>query len=138
MIKIFNGAGGANVAKLDPPLIVQPNSATQILPMTDILDLIKSGLGGVTLTVTADDLANLVAKSIEAAKAELVPILASQTEEALLTREEVREKFGVCYGTLWNWSKQRILVPIKIGRKVRYRFSDVSRVISERGLRSHY
>lgn len=53
------------------------------LPMTDILDLIKSGLGGVTLTVTADDLANLVAKSIEAAKAELLPILASQTEEAL-------------------------------------------------------
>ena len=99
--------------------------------MTDILDLIKSGLGGVTLTVTADDLANLVAKSIEAAKAELLPILASQTEEALLTREEVREKFGVCYGTLWNWSKEKILVPIKIGRKVRYKFSDVSRVISE-------
>nr|WP_289393422.1 hypothetical protein [uncultured Duncaniella sp.] len=59
--------------------------------MTDNLDLIKSGLGGVTLTVTADDLANLVAKSIEVAKAELLPILASQTEEALLTREEVRE-----------------------------------------------
>lgn len=106
--------------------------------MTDILDLIKSGLGGVTLTVTADDLANLVAKSIEAAKAELLPILASQTEEALLTREEVRENFGVCYGTLWNWSKEKILVPIKIGRKVRYRFSDVARVLSERGVKGKH
>lgn len=106
--------------------------------MTDNLDLIKSGLGGVTLTVTADDLANLVAKSMEAAKAELLPILASQTEEALLTREEVREKFGVCYGTLWNWSKEKILVPIKIGRKVRYRFSDVARVISERGVKGKH
>ena len=69
----------ANVAKLYPPLIVQPGSATHILPMTDILDLIKSGLGRVSLPVTADDLAYLVAKSIDAAKAELVPILASQT-----------------------------------------------------------
>lgn len=117
---------------------VQPNSATLLLPMTDILELIKSGLGGVTLTLTADDLANLVKQSIDAAKKELVPILASQTEEALLTREEVREKFGVCYGTLWNWAKEKILIPIKIGRKVRYRMSDVTRVIKERGYRSHY
>ena len=127
-----------NVAKLYPPLIVQPGSATQILPMTDILDLIKSGFGRVSLPVTADDLAYLVAKSIDAAKAELVPILASQTEESFVSHEEIRENFGVCYGTLSNWSKQRMLVPIKIGRKVRYRFSAVSRVISDRELRSHY
>ncbi len=35
------------------------------------------------------------------------------------------EKFGVCHTTLWNWARTGVLIPVKVGRKIHYRLSDV-------------
>ena len=56
----------------------------------------------------------------------------SSKEEAdngvLLTKQEVIDKIGVSSTTLWTWEKKQYLMPVKIGRKVFYRFSDINKL----------
>lgn len=103
------------------------------MPMTNLLELINSGVTGITLNVTPEDLLYLVKQTIEAAKNELLPVMVSAAKEALLTKQEVMEKYGVCHTTLWNWGRNNILIPVKVGKKVCYRQSDVERLILEKG-----
>ncbi|WP_336534802.1 helix-turn-helix domain-containing protein [Bacteroides acidifaciens] len=107
----------------------------QYLPMQNLLELVKSGVTGITISVTPEDLLFLVNQTIEAAKAELLTPMVCAAQEALLSKKEVMEKFGVCHTTLWNWGRNKILVPVKVGKKAFYRQSDVTRVIAERGAR---
>ena len=51
-------------------------------------------------------------------------------EDELLTKQEVKEKFNVSDTTLWLWAKKNYLVPVKIGRKVMYRTSDIYRLVN--------
>ena len=43
----------------------------------------------------------------------------------LLTAKQVRELVGVCRMTLHNWERRGILIPVRIGRMVRYKASDI-------------
>jgi hypothetical protein len=36
---------------------------------------------------------------------------------------------GVCDATLWHWNKRNYLKAVKVGSKVRYRLSDVKRIL---------
>ena len=78
--------------------------------MTNLLELINSGVTDVTVNVKLADLVELIKQTIEAAKAELLPAMVSAAQEVLLTKKEVMEKFGVCHTTLWNWNKNKILI----------------------------
>ena len=49
----------------------------------------------------------------------------SRTEN-YLTPDEVATMIGVSKNTLWRWEKDGYLTPFKIGRKVRYKQSDVT------------
>lgn len=51
-------------------------------------------------------------------------------EEVLLSKQEVKEKFDVSDTTLWLWAKKDYLVPVKVGRRVMYRASDIKRLIN--------
>ena len=53
-----------------------------------------------------------------------------EDEDELLTKQEVKEKFNVSDTTLWLWAKKNYLVPVKIGRKVMYRTSDIYRLVN--------
>lgn len=86
--------------------------------MTNLLELINSGVTDVTVNVKLADLVELIKQTIEAAKAELLPAMVSAAQEVLLTKKEVMEKFGVCHTTLWNWNKNKILILVKVGKKV--------------------
>ncbi|KAB3719411.1 helix-turn-helix domain-containing protein, partial [Phocaeicola vulgatus] len=35
----------------------------------------------------------------------------------------------VCDTTLWHWSKKNYLKPVKVGNKVRYRQSDIQKIL---------
>lgn len=85
--------------------------------MTNLLELINSGVTDVTVNVKLADLVELIKQTIEAAKAELLPAMVSAAQEVLLTKKEVMEKFGVCHTTLWNWNKNKILIPVKVGKR---------------------
>lgn len=50
-------------------------------------------------------------------------------EDALLSKQEVKEKLNVSDTTLWLWAKKNYLVPVKIGRRVMYRMTDIQKII---------
>lgn len=52
-------------------------------------------------------------------------------EEKLLTIKQVAELLGVTEPTLWRWNKEGVLKRVKVGNKVRYKESDVNKVLEE-------
>jgi len=58
-------------------------------------------------------------------------IKAENKPDELLTRQQVAALLGVTLTTLWHWEKKEILVPLKIGSKVRYRRSDVDKAMGK-------
>lgn len=46
-------------------------------------------------------------------------------KEALLTRKAVSERLNVDNSTLWRWDKANYLKPIRVGKAVYYKESDV-------------
>jgi predicted DNA-binding transcriptional regulator AlpA len=54
---------------------------------------------------------------------------AKQEDDALLTKKKVMERLGVSSTTLWNWENDRYLLPVKIGRKIFYRLSDINKLL---------
>jgi ribosomal protein L11 methylase PrmA len=47
----------------------------------------------------------------------------------LIAKSEVKNQFGVCETTLWLWAKKGYLKPVKIGRRVMYRMSDIKKMV---------
>lgn len=50
-------------------------------------------------------------------------------EETYYTAQETAEKLGVDISTLWRWDKSGYLKKIKVGNAVRYRESDVVKLM---------
>ena len=56
-----------------------------------------------------------------------------RTKEYLLTPEETAELLKVSSVTLWRWDKSGYLTPVYVGGKKRYRNSDISKIMNEKG-----
>ena len=52
-------------------------------------------------------------------------------QEKLLTRKEVAEFLRVDLSTLWRWEKKHpdYLTPIRVGKSVRYKESDLKKIL---------
>ena len=95
----------------------------------NIASLIESGTN-VQIVVTLSDLkefALAVASEVMADKE------AEKKEEKYLTPDDVADMVGVSKNTLWRWEKEKYLIPIKVGRKSRYKLSDVKSILEGRG-----
>ncbi len=97
--------------------------------MKNILSIIQDEKASIKLEVTGEDLLNFSNDLINRAKNELSVEIAEARKEKYLTKEEVKEICGVCDATLWHWNKKNYLKTLKIGHKVRYRMSDVRRIL---------
>lgn len=97
--------------------------------MKNILSIIQDEKVSIKLEVTGEDLLNFSNDLINRAKNELSAEIAEARKERYLTKEEVKEICGVCDTTLWHWNRKNYLNTIKIGNKVRYRMSDVRRIL---------
>lgn len=90
-------------------------------------DLIASG-ANVSVTVNALDLREFfmqtVAEFNEANKVIPMP-------ETYLTQDEVSAKLQVDKSTLWRWDKSGYLSKCRVGGKVRYRLSDIEKLMKE-------
>ena len=95
------------------------------------LAIIQNGNGNIKLEVTGEDLLLFSNQLISRAKHELSTAIAEARKEKYLTKEEVKKMCGVCDTTLWHWSKKNYLKPVKVGNKVRYRQSDIQRILGE-------
>ncbi|MDR0757938.1 MAG: helix-turn-helix domain-containing protein [Tannerella sp.] len=85
----------------------------------------------VKLEVSASDLLEfstvLMAASREQGKTEG----AKNTQDRLLTREETAKMLSVTLSTLWEWDRKKYLLPVKIGRRVFYRYRDIMEKINQ-------
>ena len=54
-------------------------------------------------------------------------------EELYLSTDEVAKELQVTKPTLWRWNKNCYLQPVKIGRKLLYRKSDVDALLEREG-----
>ena len=108
--------------------------------MTDLMQIISNGAANIKLEITGEDLRvfsdelinraiNEVALAFRATDEERLLSFRATDEERLLSREEVKDMCGVCDATLWHWNKRNYLKAVKVGSKVRYRLSDVKRIL---------
>lgn len=89
-----------------------------------------SNLGtNVSVTITAVDLRNFltdIANRLADAKKP------KQEGETYLTQDDVSEKLGVDRSTLWRWDKNGYLRKTRVGGKVRYKLSDIEKLMEGR------
>lgn len=90
----------------------------------NISDILKSG-ANVSFTITALDLKEWMLELIEEQNKSSIPA----APEYYLTAQKTAEKLGVDISTLWRWDKTGYLKKIKIGGAVRYRESDVLKLM---------
>lgn len=126
------GDGGAIVCKA-ARTITPDNPAAMFLIMTDLMQIISNGQANVRLEITGEDLHNFSNELINRAVTEVAAAVKAAEEERLLTREEVKEMCNVCDTTLWLWNKRNYLKVVKVGNKVRYRLTDVKRILGKTG-----
>src|SRR5690606_40189605 len=99
--------------------------------MDNIRSLIESGQGSISFTVTPEALRAYgiaIAQEVLNAQAK-----AKDSDAILLTVEEAGELLKASRTALWRWEKKGILKPIKIGRSVRYRKSDLEELAKKKG-----
>lgn len=103
--------------------------------MSDLRTLVESGITDFNVTIKYSDLQMLEDRLLERILDEVVPVAKENAVEKLLTKQEVMAKFGVCHTTLYNWEKNGVLIPVKVGRKIHYRLGDVQALCAKRGIR---
>ena len=64
---------------------------------------------------------------------EAMAAMEEKTAERYLTPDDVADMVGVSKNTLWRWEKEKYLIPFKVGRKSRYKLSDVKSILEGRG-----
>ena len=89
-----------------------------------INEILRTG-ANVSFTITALDLKEWMLELIEAQNKSSIPA----TTEKYFTAQETADKLGVDVSTLWRWDKTGYLKKIKVGNKIRYRESDVIKLM---------
>ena len=98
------------------------------LNIMDVNNFIKTG-ASVQLVVNALDLRELFLEWQAEAEAAAAKQAVQQVEETYLTAKECAERLSVDLSTLWRWDKSGYLKKIKVGNKIRYRESDVLKLM---------
>lgn len=93
--------------------------------------MVESGLT-VAFTVTPTQLKEFALEVVHEVFDKREAERAAEREETYLTTEEVCEMMTVTKGTLWRWEKLGYLIPYRVGRKLRYKRSDVEAVLTDK------
>lgn len=88
----------------------------------------------VQLVVTASDLRELFNDWQQENREQLEAVRATEkclqpSDEGLLTAKEARQRMRVSQSTMWKLEKQKKLIPVRIGRRVFYRKSDIDDIV---------
>lgn len=94
-----------------------------------IKDLLATG-GNITLAVGAEDLKEFAQSVAEETRLKIERDLAESRSEVYYTTEQVVGLLNVDKTTLWRWNKRDYLKPIKVGGLLRYRKSDIDKILN--------
>ncbi len=95
----------------------------------NIQELLNSG-AHITFSVDAKDLKDFALAVAAQTRSEIERDIAESRSEIYYTCEQVSNILNVDKTTLWRWSKRDYLTAIKVGGLVRYRKSDIDRILN--------
>ncbi|WP_366143555.1 helix-turn-helix domain-containing protein [uncultured Alistipes sp.] len=84
----------------------------------------------IIVAIALEDLRRFHKEVIADTKKELEAQIAEDKGERYLSIKQVCEMLDVDPSTLWRWRKRGYLVPAEVGRRPRYRLSDVRRMLN--------
>ena len=67
---------------------------------------------------------------VERAAAKARTEIERQNDVEYIPKKEAINLLGVCDATLWHWARSGYLVPVKVGRRVFYRRTDIQRLLN--------
>ena len=67
---------------------------------------------------------------VERAVAKAIAEIERQSDVEYIPKKEALDLLGVCDATLWHWARSGYLVPVKLGRRVFYRRTDIQRLLN--------
>ena len=91
----------------------------------NVNDLINAGMN-VSITMTPADLEEFALTIIDKVNQARDQ---EQQPESYMTPDEVARVFDVTKNTLWRWDKIGYLKPVRCGRRLHYKRSDVTRLL---------
>ncbi len=91
--------------------------------------MMESG-ANIIVAIALEDLRRFHKEVIADTKKELEAQIAEDKGERYLSIKQVCEMLDVDPSTLWRWRKRGYLVPAEVGRRPRYRLSDVRRMLN--------
>ena len=86
--------------------------------------------GGTLLLISADDLKKTIKETVSEARRILESEVVNGKGEFLLTSNEVLDRLSISRKTLYNWEHKNYLLPIDVGRKKRYKLSDINAILN--------
>lgn len=94
----------------------------------NIREILSSGTTTL-LVVSPTDLKEFALSLISEREEEKKSNINIPAHETYLTQDEVSAKLQVDKSTLWRWDKSGYLTKVRVGGKVRYRLSDVTKLM---------
>lgn len=95
-----------------------------------LLNAITQGSPGITISMSAEDLKKVVNGMVNDERTRIQNAIETNREKPTVTRKEAARLLGVALPTLWKWAKSGYLIPVKIGTKVLYRYSDIEKMLT--------
>lgn len=96
----------------------------------NVLDILNSKGDNISITVHKDDLLLFANTLVEKTRNVVEKELHASKKERLVPKIEALEILGKGDTTLHNWKKSGYLKPVKIGRSVYYKWSDLEKIIN--------
>lgn len=94
----------------------------------EITDLLKEN-SNINITVKVEELMQFAEYIITKTRQEINTIMEEEQKEQYFNRAEVCEVLNVTLMTLYNWNKSGYLQAIKIGKTVKYKKSEVDKLL---------
>lgn len=79
------------------------------------------------VTMSVDDFANLIRSEVSAVINEYQQ--PKKEKDSILKPDEACRQLRISRATLWRWQKNGYLLPIEIGGSIRYRQSDIDKLL---------
>lgn len=95
-----------------------------------ILDAAKAN-PDLIVSIKLGDLLEANELLLEKSKKDLKESLQQEQTETYPSKQKVASMLSVSVPTLWRWSKSGYLRPITVGGKIRYRMSDVKKILDK-------
>ncbi len=97
-----------------------------------LIQSIIDGNPAITLSVNAADLRNIILSIVQGERIRTQAEIEKYREQPILTREQAAKKLNISKNTLNRWATNGYLIPVKIGRRVLYKPSDIDEMLQKK------